>query len=557
MAIDPVTGIDDEDPNGLARPGFAAAAPPSIGAYQPQQLPPQSAPPQLALPPPNVRMERHELTPAGRQTLGAIDANNAAQLRTAGQAGDVALERAHLDEQRQNAELAARAEYDKHRLALLDQGEKELAAARAHHQQLYDEYQKNSTVKDYWADKSTGNKIMAAIAVFLGGLGQRNGGSNGALQIINSSIDQDYARQRANIESRRQAAADAKGDIGDVQQRNSDALRALDIRQAAAIGAVKDELAKRMVALGVPQQQIETNQGIQQLEQKQLQARQAIDEKDRTTVIAGIGKRLNAGGGGGGGRGGGLSELIRMKEQGQPDSAIAARAAQLGIQAGGKQGYLQSLRDVEATQRGKRADEEATVRRANDWAKDNGVKDIAKSQRELSAVMKEIQDNPHNPLQQALAVEKAVSAARGGAASKQALGLALSHLGGSLDNAEAVIAKIKSGEIGPAQMQNFTSFIRGQLGTSQAAGKNAYDSYNDFVEAQPPADRELLLRERSRIFSGLQGFSAGKQQAGGAAAPAQKDPRIELAKEALQPNSGATVQQRAQAELILRKAGLR
>jgi hypothetical protein len=53
-------------------------------------------------------------------------------------------------------------------------------------------------------------------------------------------------------------------------------------------------------------------------------------------------------GSGGGGVSRGMAELIQMKEQGQPDSMIAARAAELHIPMGGKTGYLQAIKEVRA-----------------------------------------------------------------------------------------------------------------------------------------------------------------------------------------------------------------
>lgn len=61
--------------------------------------------------------------------------------------------------------------------------------------------------KNYWADKSTGSKIGAAIAIGLGAYASAyTGGPNGALQIINDAIKRDVdlqAAKRANIKDQR------------------------------------------------------------------------------------------------------------------------------------------------------------------------------------------------------------------------------------------------------------------------------------------------------------------------------------------------------------------
>lgn len=70
-------------------------------------------------------------------------------------------------------------------------------------EQSIDEFKKASVIdpNKFWANKTTGDKIMASIAVFLGGLG---GGNNQALGIIDNAITRD-------IEAQKQAALGAKG----------------------------------------------------------------------------------------------------------------------------------------------------------------------------------------------------------------------------------------------------------------------------------------------------------------------------------------------------------
>lgn len=70
-------------------------------------------------------------------------------------------------------------------------------------EQSIDDFKKASVLdpNKFWANKTTGDKIMASVAVFLGGLG---GGPNQALEIINNAVTRD-------IEAQKQAAMGAKG----------------------------------------------------------------------------------------------------------------------------------------------------------------------------------------------------------------------------------------------------------------------------------------------------------------------------------------------------------
>jgi len=209
-----------------------------------------------------------------------------------------------------------------------------------------------------------------------------------------------------------------------------------------------------------------------------------------------------------------LAKRIAAGNNGQPlsQAEMISAATELGIPLEAKAGRVSlatiakesrfnadNARKDASGQGGATAD-------VNKWAITNGIDAIGKSQRELGALQKELTDNAHNPLQQALAVEKAVSAARGGAASRQALALALQHLGGSLDNAEGIISKIRSGELSPGQMKNFTDFVNGQLGAAQQQGKDAYDNYQKYVASLPPEKQRAAKAQVGRLFSGFHGF---------------------------------------------------
>lgn len=87
---------------------------------------------------------------------------------------------------------------------ILEQTRRDQLQAQAQRmEQSIDEFKKASVLdpNKFWANKTTGDKIMASVAVFLGGLG---GGPNQALEIINNAVTRD-------IEAQKQAAMGAKG----------------------------------------------------------------------------------------------------------------------------------------------------------------------------------------------------------------------------------------------------------------------------------------------------------------------------------------------------------
>lgn len=74
--------------------------------------------------------------------------------------------------------------------------------------------------KNFWATKSTGEKVAAMIAVALGGLGQaflakagRQPGRNAALDILNQAIDRDIDAQKANLGRGFKKLSLQKGDL--------------------------------------------------------------------------------------------------------------------------------------------------------------------------------------------------------------------------------------------------------------------------------------------------------------------------------------------------------
>jgi hypothetical protein len=487
------------------------------------------------------------VTPAESATLGQIDQNTAAQGVTAQQEGQVGAAKAGVTSVAADRDAAAALVHQQAVQKITDDAAKRTQELQAKAQQQYDAYRQMG-VKDPQADQSFGHRLLAAIAIGLGEYSSKmNGGSNRAAELINAANAQNIALQKAAIEKQYHAFELAGGDVLAAQKQRDDALKSLDLKDAALTDASKTKLASELKKMGATDEQIAANVNVQKLDATALDKREAVNRQISTEdakisaaeIAAANRKKAHAASAGGGGTGMNnaaeqLAAMIAAGKDGKPlpQQDIIHAANQLGIPLEAKAGHV-SLKTVLAgsvfnAEQGRKdakvglGEERMVSKEAKDWAKTNGVDVIAKQQRELSGLQKEIADNPHNPLLQALAVEKAVSAARGGAASKQALALALGHLGGSLDSAEGVISKIRSGEIGPKQMENFNGFIRGQLGTAQQEGKNAFDAFNKYAESAPPEQQAALKASRGRLFSGLSGFG-GKAEGGGGAQPSRAD----------------------------------
>jgi len=402
-------------------------------------------------------------------------------------------------------------EHQKHLDELLKEHDQKIDAALQRQQNYFDDARAKSY--EQVMGPSLGNRILGALAVSLGGLG---GGPNQALQIYDDRMKRAYAEHQAQIEGAWKIYEAQGKNVAGAREGRERALEDAQLLQAARHEAAADQLVQLKLGQGVPAEQAQADANVVAIRQKALDirrdvAKQAQDKIEWDTY----GKARGAGGGGG--AKGGLSELLAMKERGEPDSKIAARAEELHI---APKVWGPAVKEVrvgsgQEARLGLAGDKQVT-KEAGEWAKANGLTQIEKQQRELSELQNTLKSNPSNPLAQALAVEKAVSAARGGAASRNALDLALHHLGGSVDNFEGVIQKWRDGQLSEGQRKNFTDFLNSQISTARAAGKEKYDAFEKYVQDAPPDKREGLLASRGKLFSGMLGYGEG----GGGTKPA-------------------------------------
>lgn len=162
-------------------------------------------------------------------------------------------------------------------------GERDLQDLRVHRMRAnlakvdqYDELQKRALAqadgtkledpsKHYWAQQSTGGKIMSGIALLLGGFGAAVQGAalkrpidNPAMALLQRSIDQDYDAQKANVENAWKKVTEA-GHLADTAQnraefedtfyqRYNDASWGAIQHQVATIGQASQSPLMRMKA---------------------------------------------------------------------------------------------------------------------------------------------------------------------------------------------------------------------------------------------------------------------------------------------------------------------
>lgn len=517
---------------GSSEPSVGGApAEPAIPPTGPDGLPPDSQ---------DIQKRIQQGTQDEGKALGDIE--------TAKETGADAVQKAQDDRQelarQQAADLAAEQLHVRDRQAALDKEDADnLAKAR------------DTVIPDFWESRQ-GDLVGAAITAALSGAAAGLLGSthNAALEAIQHNVDGYFTQQRQKIDGLYKYAeskgllndktrAQYAGELTDLMQQHAYAMQSAADRVQEVSDQAKGLVDQKQTALlkaqleGRAATELQSARKID-IDRYDAETKRQIAEADmvRAQGIANR-HRAGAGGGAGGADAAGLARAIRLgvddgkggKRPMTYDEQISA-AQQYHVPTEAKAGRV-SLKTVlngaafDVDQAAKEAKAAATgpggagadrllSKEADAWRKENGLDAIAKKQHELSTLTKELSDSPHNGEAQALAIERAVSAARGGAASKPALNLALEHLGGSLDNASGILSKVRSGEIGAKQMQNFMGFINGQLGAAQNEGRERYDDFNKYIAAQPAQKQEALKAERGRLFSGLHGFGGSTAMPG-------------------------------------------
>lgn len=125
----------------------------------------------------------------------------------------------------------------------------------------------------YWANKSTGDKITAGIAMFLGAFGGINTGINQAAQQIRSAIDRDIRLQENEIAGQREGVDRKRGLFSEMKSQFRDNRLA---REAATAAYINDAQIKvQEIANRYESQEIKAK-ATQMIGQLEVQKQQAI-----------------------------------------------------------------------------------------------------------------------------------------------------------------------------------------------------------------------------------------------------------------------------------------
>lgn len=151
---------------------------------------------------------------------------------------------------------------------------------------LYDEVNKSEIKKvdpgRFWANKSTGEKILAAISITLGGLDPRGG--NKALDVITSAIDQDIKAQEGAIAEGSAKLEKQAGILSRMQARFQNDQAAREATRLAMLQNAELQLKANAAKYGGADAQAKASEAIGKLQIQQQEAQMKFAEAMRSQM---------------------------------------------------------------------------------------------------------------------------------------------------------------------------------------------------------------------------------------------------------------------------------
>lgn len=261
---------DDEDqslPTAPPLPPPAAAPPPA--PIMPAPAEPAALPQDLPPAEPLVRSTTNTSTTSRRtivpreekQILGQMERDFAAQEQIAKRIGEHQTAMAGIKAKQAEDAAEFQATLTAQRANEAAAQDREIQARTAAANAEYDKWRamgnRGGGFKDYFADKGTGDKVVAGLAIAFGALGSAlAGGPNRGLEAISRIVEQDFEKQKAAAEKQRQVFEDRKGAVGEAKVGKRDALQALELKQAAFWDSLDKLWTAQLLKANVPAEQL-------------------------------------------------------------------------------------------------------------------------------------------------------------------------------------------------------------------------------------------------------------------------------------------------------------
>lgn len=173
-------------------------------------------------------------------------------------------------------------------------GEQEYQARKAAADEEFEKW-RGMSPKDFWADKSTGERLVSALSVAAGAYAQGLSGGklgNTALQVLQDRMDRHERLERAQIEKQLQVAEKYGSRAAGVREDLALKLKGLDLKYAALDDVVAARVRAGAARAQVPEAKLAGEQAAAQLEQRGAERRAKFLENERQQVNTTVQKKI-------------------------------------------------------------------------------------------------------------------------------------------------------------------------------------------------------------------------------------------------------------------------
>lgn len=144
----------------------------------------------------------------------------------------------------------------------------------------------NYKFEDYWANKGTGQKVMAGIAIALGGIGATAAGQeNMALKVINDAIDRDMQRQKLEFQKLESIGQLGNSVLSQMNTQFDNKFAAEKAAEASLINAAQVQLQSIAAKYQAPEIRAKTQALNEQLERQKIGVLQQIKQATADQIL--------------------------------------------------------------------------------------------------------------------------------------------------------------------------------------------------------------------------------------------------------------------------------
>lgn len=186
------------------------------------------------------------------------------RIEAAKREGEVKAEIAKIEAEKAQIDLDQKVAAKKEEDDLIARSEQRIADGRARREAEYTKY-RDMTVQDAWGDHGTAKRIMAALAMILGG---RNG-----MAVAIGAAQGLEEKKKTELALQEKVMANAGKSLEEIKDQTAEEMADFKTRQAAAFGVTAARLEQEKRAQGIPEAKIAADQDVLKLRAEEEKAK--------------------------------------------------------------------------------------------------------------------------------------------------------------------------------------------------------------------------------------------------------------------------------------------